>query len=411
MANRELARPLVYGTVVGALLMVGGCGSDEDGAEDEMVEGSEYDSGSDSDCKVLVGGHCLTGDIEDECGLDTGYDGDIMCLKAPAPEDGMQIHLGPSEYTPEGMKEYLLAPGVEGTACMYTTTPNETRKMYYESIVHMRPVSHHLTPMLIPNDDVPPGYDGGWATCGDGFTSGVIGGLPGAQNVRTVIPTNGVYAPEYTEVGWSLLAKQAVRIEVHFINTTDHDLLRESWTNIYYKPQQEVKRLISGIQAMGSVGLITPAGAHVVNQNSVTITGDMKVMNMFGHYHANATRFSIWRVRDGQRELLYEDFNWFDPTTFAFDSVTVNPVPDASIFRSGARSGILEFQNNDVMYWECEVENNTDVDLRYRNEAITGQMCNVFGQGLGAARFGDGLNGAGYSRGVAIPIDQYVRVD
>jgi len=130
-------------------------------------------------------------------------------------------------------------------------------------------------------------------------------------------------------------------------------------------------------------------------------------MSMYGHDHAHATRFSIWRERGGERKLVYEDFDWFDPTSFAYNSVTDNPQPDRDLLLPGASSGILDVQTDDVVYWECEVVNDSEVYLPYRNEALTGEMCNIFGDGIGGARWGDNWGGQGDSDGVEIPIDEY----
>jgi len=390
-----------------ALCALVACGSTS-GEDDADAESA----GVIGDCDILVGGHCVSGEVHDVCGLDTGYDGDVMCLLEPDAEDGFQMHIGPDEYTEAGMEPWLLEPGEEGTRCTYVTTPNETRKFYRESIVHQRPVSHHLTPFII--DAIPSGYTGGWATCATefGFSTmpggtRAIGSLPGTQKVRTVQPTGGVAPPEYADVGWSVSGNSAVQIEMHFVNVTDKPLLREAWINIYYADRSDVKQQVAQVAAYGSVYLTTAPGAHDVNVNQVTIAGDMKVMSLYGHYHAHTTRFSIWRERAGERKLVYEDFDWFDPSTFAYNSVVENPEPDRELLLPGASTGILELQNDDVLYWECEVVNDSDVYLPYANEAYTAEMCNVFGDGIGGARFGDQLGGGGFSRGRAIPIEDY----
>lgn len=383
----------------GGLCLVVGCGAT---ATDD-ADGSGLASGEDiSNCAIVVGGHCITDDVQDECGLDTGYDGDVMCLKPPAPEDGFQMHIGPTEYTKEGMAEYVLPPGEEGIQCAYIQTPNDKLVTYYERLVHMRPVSHHLIVRTVPADLVPAGYDGGLDRCAN--QSALGGSFGGSQSVRAQYPTNGIYPPEYADVGRALPSRQWVHLELHYLNTTDSNLLREIWMNVYYKSSENVSDWINDVYTLGSVFLTTKAGAHVVNANTLTLTDDVRIVNFFGHSHAHTTRFSIWREHDGERDLQYEDFDWFDPTTFAYNSVVQNPESDRERGIPGAASGILAFQKGDKLYWECEVVNDSDVDLSFSDQAITGEMCNVFGEMIGSGGINNPSAG---SPGIEIPIDVY----
>jgi len=370
---------------------------DDDGFEVDAMEADE------ETCSVLIGGHCITDTIEDECGLDTGYDGDIMCLKAPDPDEGFQLHIGPTEYTAEGMADFILEPGVEDVRCLYEITPNDTGKTYYESLVHMRPVSHHLITTIVAPEAMPADYDGSWTGCGQSVFD-AQSSLPGSQSVRKQTPTDGVYPPEYTNVGYYVLPNRIVRHELHFLNTTDGDLLREAWTNVYYKPQEEVEEYINPVAAFGSTRLVTQPGTHVVNKNQLAVNGSFKAVSLYGHYHAHTTRFSIWRERAGERLLVYEDFDWFDPTTFAYNSITENPEPDRALLNPGASTGVLEFEEGDVVHWECEVLNDSEVPLPYRNEALTGEMCNVFGESVGPGRIGRSLRDD--SPGIEVPVEQ-----
>src|SRR5689334_24266741 len=48
------------------------------------------------------------------CDLSTDYAGDGLCILPPEPGDGMQIHLGPSDYDdPDAVAPFMVAPGVE----------------------------------------------------------------------------------------------------------------------------------------------------------------------------------------------------------------------------------------------------------------------------------------------------------
>jgi hypothetical protein len=66
---------------------------------------------------------------------------------------------------------------------------------------------------------------------------------------------------------------------------------------------------------------------------------------------------------------------------FYFDSLTNNPSFTGSA--AGAHSGSLNVQAGDVLEWECRVDNDSDIALRYTNEIQAGEMCNLFGETVG----------------------------
>src|SRR5215831_20828062 len=60
------------------------------------------------------------------CDLSTDYAGDDLCILPPEPGDGMQIHLGPSDYDdPDAVAPFMVAPGVENVECHYQTLNND----------------------------------------------------------------------------------------------------------------------------------------------------------------------------------------------------------------------------------------------------------------------------------------------
>src|SRR5688572_16491954 len=74
----------------------------------------------------------------------TPYDGDCLRLAAPAPDEGMQLHYGPSSYTEQDMAPYLIQPGEEIVDILYLKTPND-QGMYFNAVeTQLRPFGHHL---------------------------------------------------------------------------------------------------------------------------------------------------------------------------------------------------------------------------------------------------------------------------
>ena len=134
---------------------------------------------------------------------------------------------------------------------------------------------------------------------------------------------------------------------------------------------------------LGGFSIATPPGAREVMKLQHRMTNSARVLNLYGHGHSHMRRFAAWLERDGERTLLFEDYDWQHPTVLLFDSVTTNPAPERSALRAGGYTGQLNFEAGDVLAWECEVENTTEVTLRYRNEVETGEMCNIFGEYVG----------------------------
>jgi hypothetical protein len=339
-------------------------------------------------------------DVEDQCGLDTGYPGDVLCLKPPTPDKGFQIHLGPSNYDdPKQVEPYLLQPQQEETKCMYFRTPNATTMAYYEREIHMRPISHHIFLWLVDESEAPPEAEmNTWHDCygGGKFESqqGVIGG---GESPITRLPAGGKYAPENVGIGRALPANKLVRFEMHAFNATDKPVLREAWANVYYMDKADVKQWVSDVGLYGGLSYATAPHTHEVMRNKLTVTDSSRWISIWGHGHSHLKRFSAWRNRGGERTVLLEDFDWQHPTTLVFDTITTNPAPDEMNKTVGGASGIVELQKGDTLEWECEVDNTTDHTLRYVNLVDGGEMCNLFGEYIGK---GGGIGNA-YLQGVA----------
>jgi hypothetical protein len=96
---------------------------------------------------------------------------------------------------------------------------------------------------------------------------------------------------------------------------------------------------------------------------------------MYGHRHANNVRFSAWRVRGGQKDLIYEGYNWEETMQLEYSSTVMNPKPDTTAMVEGGWSGILDVKSGDQFQWECHVINKTDGTLLFTNNTYSGEMC------------------------------------
>jgi hypothetical protein len=135
---------------------------------------------------------------------------------------------------------------------------------------------------------------------------------------------------------------------------------------------------------MGGLAMAISPGAHeVLGPYSCAVPAGGRILTLYGHYHANTTRFSAWRVRGGQRELILEDYDWHDPLALEYSSLVENLPPNPTTLVGGGWNGPLELQPGDRLEFECDVTNQTDGVLRFTNEAVSGEMCILVGDLIG----------------------------
>lgn len=365
-----------FRALMGCLVLAGplGCGAaDEEPDATELVEEpaeeKKFNSGHDESILPM------------DCDIDTGYPGDQYCQLPPDPDKGFQLHLGPEDYDdPQAIADWEIGPGEENTECFWTRSPNEKIAAFYERLVTMRPVSHHLF-LFTMYDAAEPASGLGKGPCRTPEGRGPRGFLAGAEVPIVQYPQGGVFPPEQEGSGASVPAEVLVRIEIHAVNVTDEAMLREVWVNFIYKPTEEITKWVSPISMYAGQSIATPPGAGDLVAASVEVKGDSGMLyNLFGHVHANTTRFTAWLLRDGERTMILEDYDWYDPLTIAYNSVVENEPPDPENLVAGGHSGVLEIKAGDRLEWECEVHNTQDVVLSYTNKAFTGEMCNLFGE-------------------------------
>lgn len=294
----------------------------------------------------------------DECGLDTQFAGDEYCILPPPAEKGFQLHIGPSNYeNPE--PEYVLQPGEENVVNMDAVSGNEQDVFYYYRQYRMRPGSHHVIISV------------------DGRR---IGGI---QNLARDEPDNGMIAPEDQGVGLELKARTTMNVNMHYYNFSDKPSIREVWVNYWYKDPETVTDASRPIYSMTSVTAAV-AHSHVVVGATCPVTGNGRVLNLYGHRHLNNVRFSVWRTSGGQRDLVFDDYNSEHPGFMAYNSLTTNPAPDPMAKMLGGISGIFELKQGDTLDFDCEIINKTDKNFRGLNEAEDDEMCIMIGDSVGA---------------------------
>jgi len=324
--------------------------------------------------------------LTDECGLHTKFLGDQYCLKAPPADKGFQIHIGPSDYENPDPK-FILEPGGELTESWTGTSSNDKDVYYFYHQQHMRPGSHHL---LITAASAASAASAGSSSgnarpaAGGGFGGELI---VASQNPISDEPAGGKIAPEDMDVGKQLKAHSPLFGSLHFINTTDKPILKEVWVNFWYKDADSVKEQARPIFTGTPINI--PPGSHVLISADCPISGSGRILRLFGHKHANNVRWSTYRVRGDQRDLLFEDYDhWETPLILEYSSITQNPTPDRASKTPGGYSGVVDVEQGDTLRFECEVVNQTDKTFVGKNEALDDEMCIQNGTIVGASVMG-----------------------
>ena len=297
----------------------------------------------------------------DECGLDTGQVGDEYCILPPSPDKGFQLRIGPTDYAnPE--PQFVLEPGQESTNSFSTVSGNTEDKYFYYREFRMRPGAHH-------NIITATGGGGGGVDIGHRIGT--------TNHLVEDSPKGGVIAPENEGVGALLAAKSPINVSLHSINTTEQVLIREVWVNFYY--QDNVTEPVKEMFQTGDASfMIQPGQDTILGPFNCTLEGNGRMLWLYGHRHASNRRFSVWRLRGSQRDLIYEGYNWEEPMVAEYSTtVTNNTVPNEAMGIEAAWNGILDFQTGDQIEWECHVVNETQGVLRFTNNTFTGEMCIV----------------------------------
>ncbi len=348
------------------------------------------------------------------CDIHTAYPGDNLCILPPDAAQGFQFHFGPKNYADQNeVNKYLLQPGEEKTECVFTPSVNKATAYIQEYHSRLRPGSHHLLNYVQPAPAGGPITSAGPGPCNQnqnfrmlfGATSekmDVARASPGAENEGLAV---------------QLGPNQQVALQLHVINATSKPSLREAWANFRYADPKTVTELGDPIQFTAGVVSSIPVGTTVINKGSATVPAsaapDFRLVAAIPHYHAHTTKFVAYKIINGVKSLLLEEFGTLgvptEPTLVAFDSATTNNLPDEATRTPGAFTGIVHLQPGDSIEWECTQTNNGigangqtfTTPLQFTEQVYTGEMCNLFG--MYAPTTGGSWSGFGLSQTVVSP--------
>jgi hypothetical protein len=357
-------------------------------------------------------------------GYDTGFAGDEYCILPPPPDKGLQVGFYPhgdvetywakmwagdfSAYQ-NPPPDFVLEAGGEITENYRGHSSNPEAHNYYRTYFRMRSGSHHNIITMHESDQADGWLPGaelpGLLDPGAGTLIGILGGQQRPDDSTPItfekpIEDAGLY------LEWP--AKPSLIFNLHHFNPTDKAVLREGWSNIWWEDDAQVKvSWYMGLDA-GQVLLLNVAPEETQDLHYYwPISAPHRLLRVFGHRHAWTSNFSSWIKRaNGDEQLIYQSYDWFDMPTYRYDSAVQNPPLSPEMRADGAISGVLDLAAGDELHFNCHVEYTAEraqgIDapitptqqgtLRFANEAYRGEMCIQFGNVTGGSL---GLPGAG----------------
>jgi len=319
---------------------------------------------------------------ENPCGLHTQFAGDDNCIPAPDKAVGLQLHVGPPDYDNPG-DQWVMPPGKEIDQCFHLYAPNDEDIYYFKQQYRMRSGSHHVI-LMMSSDTTGPEV---WSTC----KTSLAQAIGGSQHLVEDYPPGGKVAPEDEGLGRAVAKGQPFDLWLHTFNATDQPTLRELWINLLYIDKNDVKTnlgMLGGLSFMSvpphqsaTVGGSCDASSAL----GVADPNNVRVVSLFGHAHTHTVRFAVENQHpDGSSDLVYDSYERAEGPQYIYNSVEKNPVPDPTLQHTGAMSGDLIMHTGDSLKYTCDIVNDLNITLTFKEEVYTGEMCNLFGSVAGA---------------------------
>ncbi len=314
------------------------------------------------------------------CEANTEWPGDEFALCVPDPDEGLQLHYGPSSYDDaDEIARYTLEAHTELEDCYLLESENDERRYVNQYSGRMRPQSHHMILWGVAEDPMKDPLPRGLGSCRGSATLG-SSFYVGSQNLRIDIPDLSAQPdPKDESLARPLPANQLFSIDMHYLNRTDEPILRESWINIYYANEELIEQDAKAIFLVQPSINLPPHSTGNIVSGSCAAPKARTVRLLNGHFHEFGNRFSVYRKRVGQeRELVYSSFDWSDPYIAYYTTSVTNPEPNREVGVSGGMSGPIQLAAGDALEWECEMDNPSDEPVTF-GETGSDQMCIVFG--------------------------------
>ena len=329
----------------------------------------------------------------------TTFPGDQYCILPPPPDKGIQYGVHPqgkqwfAQVSSGDMSGYehpsddfVMEDGEEEQFNYETGVDTDKDQNFYRDSVRMRPGSHHM--IIAPDDGSKP-----QEVWGPPSTDGLFGpSLPGAQRPDENAPKT-LAKPDEDKGLYSVLpAKAGITFNMHHFNVTGGQILKEAWTNLWWESDATVQvHGILGLSFTQVRSLNVAPGSIQDLHYSWDITQPIRLLTAFGHRHAWTTNFSSWVEKpDGNLDIVYQSYDWFDEPTYRYDSMTKNPAPAPDKRTDGGSSGIRTLMPGEKLHFNCHIEYTAEraaevnaptpaQALHFANQAFSAEMCILFG--------------------------------
>jgi hypothetical protein len=168
------------------------------------------------------------------------------------------------------------------------------------------------------------------------------------------------------KTGMTVKARQRVLVQTHYLNTS---LLGTDggWAygavHLHRVDASQVKTQIGAIFGQDRAIDIAPhAKAHVAGK--CQLPGPGQFVAMTGHFHSHGTSFKLYITRkDGTEDLFYQTVGFDQPAWETFDV---------------DHEGMQHLGEGDGFRWECEYQNDSDVEVKFGPREDTQEHCNLF---------------------------------
>jgi hypothetical protein len=152
-------------------------------------------------------------------------------------------------------------------------------------------------------------------------------------------------------VGRFLPASDGLRLQVHYLNTSQDPLSVQATFSMDYVDADRIEQKAGGV-FLNNLGLKVPPGKSTQTK-SWTLTDDIQLLTAVSHMHRHAVDF-VSTIDDGRQ--LFESKDWDGPKVADF-------------------SPPLALTAGTTITWSCSFENDTGDTLTFGESASKNEMC------------------------------------